>query len=60
VRHLLRDPTDALEATATGGTGLRYDGQFVYNWATPTQKGCYEFLLTLADGGVHTANFQLK
>ena len=54
------DPTDALETTATGATGLRYDGQFIYNWATPSQAGCYEVFVTLADGGVHTANFQLR
>jgi hypothetical protein len=27
------DPTDALEATATGGSSLRFEGdEFVYNW----------------------------
>lgn len=54
------DPTDALEATTTGGTELRYGGQFTYNWATPRQPGCYELFITLADGGIHTANFQLR
>jgi hypothetical protein len=57
------DPTDALEATATGGTVLRYDGasqQFIYNWSTPSGKGCYEFYLILADGSVHQANFSLN
>ena len=38
-------PVDDLEASATGGTTLRYDttaGQFVYNWQTPKQPGnCY-------------------
>jgi hypothetical protein len=54
------DPTDALETTASGKAGLRYDGQYVYNWATPSQPGCYELFVTLTDGGVHSANFRLK
>jgi hypothetical protein len=54
------DPTDALETTATGGTSLSYNGQFIYHWTTPSQPGCYELFVTLADGGVHTANFNLK
>jgi predicted dienelactone hydrolase len=55
------DPTDALETTATGGTSLRFeDDQFVYNWKTPTTSGCYELFVTLADGGVHSANFMLN
>jgi hypothetical protein len=45
---------------ATGGTSLRFeDDQFVYNWKTPTTTGCYELFVTLADGGVHSANFSL-
>jgi sugar lactone lactonase YvrE len=55
------DPTDALETTATGGSSLRFeDDQFVYNWKTPTTAGCYELFVTLADGGVHSANFSLR
>jgi streptogramin lyase len=55
------DPTDALEATATGGTSLRFEGdEFVYNWKTPAAAGCYELFVKLADGGVHTANFSLR
>ena len=54
------DPTDALETTATGGTELRYDNQFVYNWKSPAQPGCYELYVTLNDGGLHHANFNLK
>jgi hypothetical protein len=55
------DPTDALETTATGGSSLRFEGdQFVYNWQTPTTAGCYELFVTLADGGVHSANFSLR
>jgi hypothetical protein len=55
------DPTDALETTASGGTSLRIAGdEFVYNWKTPTTAGCYELFVTLADGGVHSANFSLN
>jgi predicted dienelactone hydrolase len=55
------DPTNALETTATGGTSLRFeDDQFVYNWKTPTTSGCYELFVTLADSGVHNANFMLN
>jgi Concanavalin A-like lectin/glucanases superfamily/Thrombospondin type 3 repeat len=54
------DPTDPLETTAAGGTQLRYAGQFIYNWDTPGRAGCYVLYVTLADGGVHTANFNLR
>jgi uncharacterized delta-60 repeat protein len=56
------DPTNALPATTTGGTSLRFDAgsnQFVYNWNTPSTPGCYELFVTLADGSVHHADFQL-
>jgi hypothetical protein len=55
---------DAIEATATGNTSLRYDsvaGQFVYNWKTPTGAGtCYKLTMTAKDGSSISANFKLK
>ena len=54
---------DALEVQATGNSSLTFDAAtntFQYNWKTPSQKGCYEFRLTLADGTVKTAIFSLK
>jgi hypothetical protein len=58
------NPEDAIEATATGGTSLRYDttgGQFIYNWKTPTGAGsCYKVTLTAQDGTTMTAFFKMK
>jgi hypothetical protein len=57
-------PVDNLEEYATGGTALRYDSasnQYVYNWQSPRQAGkCYKVVITLLDGTVLSANFQLK
>jgi hypothetical protein len=47
----VEDPIE--ETVATGGTVLRYDeteGQFIYNWKTPTRKGDYVVVLTTQDG----------
>lgn len=57
---LLPDP---IEFVTTGGTSLRYDsssGQFIQNWKTPATKGCVRASVTLADGSVLSAAFQLR
>jgi hypothetical protein len=56
-------PTDALETVTSGGSELRYDTtlqQYVYNWQTPRQAGCYVVTITLADGSTWPALFQLR
>jgi WD40-like Beta Propeller Repeat len=57
------DPTGALVADTSGQSGLRYDSttnMYLYNWKTPTTPGCYQFFITLTDGNVLTADFQLN
>jgi hypothetical protein len=56
-------PTDAIEAEATGNSSLRYDSldkQYIYNWASPSQPGCYVLLLTIDDGQSFAAWFNFK
>lgn len=53
--------TDEIETTTTGGSGLRYDGQFIYNWKTPSAAGnCYRVTMTTIDGSSLVAYFKLK
>jgi hypothetical protein len=45
--------SDALEASTTGGTSLRYDAtsdQFIYNYKAPSSGSCYVFAIRNADG----------
>lgn len=55
-------PADAIEIETAGETMLRYDtetNQFIYNWKTPRQLGCYMLFFTLDTGDVLTAKFNL-
>ena len=59
---------DTVDATllSTGGTILRYSGipgsggQFIQNWQTPKQLGCYKVTMTANDGSTVSAFFRLK
>ena len=54
---------DAIETlAATGGTVLRYsDGQFIFNWKTPsTASKCYRVTMTAQDASTIIAYFKLK
>ena len=63
--NTLTGPTDLVDATTTGDTGLRYDAtadQFIDNVATAKSWAgtCKILTLTLDDGTTHSANFQFK
>jgi hypothetical protein len=56
------DPTDGLDADSAGNSQLRFDSasrRFLYNWKTPSARGCYLFFVSLRDGNVLQADFQL-
>jgi hypothetical protein len=55
---------DNIDLEATGGTSLRYDpieGQFIYNWKTPSYKNtCWQVTVYTIDGSSISALFWLK
>ena len=54
--------TDDIEQTVTGSSGLKNlgNGNYQMNWKTPTAKTpCGELHLTVGDGVVHSARFQI-
>jgi hypothetical protein len=50
----------ARAVVSTGGTALRYSGQFMQNWKVPTALGCYELTMTARDGSTISASFKVK
>ncbi|HEU5450732.1 MAG TPA: PxKF domain-containing protein, partial [Terriglobales bacterium] len=58
------NPLAAVNASATGGTILRFDPltrQFTFNWSTKAfPAGCYYVLLTLDDGLTHSISLSLR
>jgi hypothetical protein len=56
------DPANSLGAQAAGGSPLRYDAlanQYVYNWQTPKEPGCYALFVTLDTQQVLSASVML-
>jgi Bacterial Ig-like domain (group 3)/MBG domain (YGX type) len=56
-------PSDALPADINGSSGLRYDttaNQYIFTWQTSSTfaNKCYQLLLQLDDGTLHTARFK--
>ena len=54
---------DAIESTTTATQGLRYAAaaeEYRYNWTAPSAIGCHELRVTLRDGGVHVARFEVR
>jgi hypothetical protein len=45
---------------STGGTALRWSGQYIQNWKVPTALGCYRLTMTARDGSSITAQFKVK
>jgi hypothetical protein len=50
----------ARAVVSTGGTALRYSGQFMQNWKVPTALGCYRLVMTARDGSSISALFKVK
>lgn len=58
------DPSDEIEITGAGASGLQYlgNGYWQFNWKTlKSYSGtCRVMVLTLSDGTTHSANFSFK
>jgi hypothetical protein len=50
----------ARAVVSTGGTALKFSGQFQQNWKTPTALGCYTLTATARDGSSISASFKVK
>jgi hypothetical protein len=56
-------PEDPVDYVTSASTGLRWDataGQFILNWKTPRQPGCYEFRITGGGRALLTASIRLR